>query len=43
MVAAETLQRLAALKKRVWLGPTLHDIDDAADLVHLPDTFLLNS
>ena len=43
VVAAETLQRLAALKKRVWLGPTLHDIDDAADLVHLPDTFLLNS
>ena len=43
VVAAETLQRLAALEKRVWLGPTLHDIDDAADLVHLPDTFSLNS
>jgi hypothetical protein len=43
VVAAETLQRLAALKKRVWLGPTLHDIDDAADLVHLPDTFSLSS
>ena len=42
VVAAETLQRLAALKKRVWLGPTLQDIDDAADLVHLPDTFSLN-
>lgn len=43
VVAAETLQRLAALKKRVWLGPTLHDIDDAADLVHLPNTFSLSS
>ena len=38
-VAAETLHRLAALGMRVWLGPTLHDIDEAADLVHLPDTF----
>jgi len=43
VVAAETRQRLIALKKRVWLGPTLHDIDDAADLVHLPDTFSLSS
>ena len=43
VVAAETLQRLAALGLRVWLGPTLHDIDDAADLVHLPDTFSLSS
>ena len=43
VVAAETLGRLAALKKRVWLGPTLHDIDDAVDLVHLPDTFSLSS
>ena len=43
VVAAETLQRLTALKKRVWLGPTLHDIDDAADLVHLPDTISLSS
>jgi len=39
VVAAETLRRLAALGLSVWLGPTLHDIDDAADLVHLPDTF----
>lgn len=37
-VAAETLRRLAALGLRVWLGPTLHDIDEAADLVHLPAT-----
>ena len=38
-VAAETLHRLAAFGMRVWLGPTLHDIDESADLVHLPDTF----
>ena len=43
VVAAETLRRLAALGLSVWLGPTLHDIDDAADLVHLPDTFSLSS
>ena len=42
VVAAETLQRFAELKKRVWLGPTLQDIDDAVDMVHLPDTFSLN-
>ena len=35
-VAALTLQRLAALGQRVWVGPTLHDIDEPADLVHLP-------
>jgi hypothetical protein len=35
-VAALTLQRLAALGQRVWMGPTLHDIDEPADLVHLP-------
>jgi rSAM/selenodomain-associated transferase 1 len=39
-VAAETLQRLAALGLRVWQGTMLHDIDEAADLVHLPDGFL---
>lgn len=38
-VAADTLQRLAALGRRVWQGPVLHDIDEAADLVHLPDAF----
>jgi len=36
-VAAETLRRLAALGLRVWQGPTLHDMDEPADLVHLPD------
>jgi len=35
-VAAVTLQRLSALEQRVWVGPTLHDIDEPADLVHLP-------
>ncbi|MES2951000.1 MAG: TIGR04282 family arsenosugar biosynthesis glycosyltransferase [Pseudomonadota bacterium] len=36
VVADETLRRLAALNMRVWLGPQLHDIDEPADLVHLP-------
>ena len=36
IVAAETLRRLAARGLRVWLGPTLHDIDEPADLFHLP-------
>jgi rSAM/selenodomain-associated transferase 1 len=35
-VAAETLRRMAALGLRVWQGPTLHDIDEPADLAHLP-------
>lgn len=35
-VAAETQRRMAALDLRVWQGPTLHDIDEAADLTHLP-------
>lgn len=35
-VAACTLQRLAARRQRVWVGPQLHDIDEPADLVHLP-------
>jgi rSAM/selenodomain-associated transferase 1 len=39
-VAADTLQRLSALGLRVWQGPVLHDIDEAADLVHLPDGFM---
>ncbi len=39
-VAAETLQRLAALGRSTWVGPTLHDIDEPADLVHLPSHFL---
>ena len=36
VVAAETLRRLAALGLSVWLGPTLHDIDEPADRIHLP-------
>ncbi len=36
-VASETLRRMAALNLRVWLGPTLHDIDEPADLQHVPD------
>ena len=38
-VAGETLRRMAALNLRVWLGPQLHDIDEPADLVHLPQTW----
>ncbi len=38
-VAGETLRRMAALNMRVWLGPQLHDIDEAADLLHLPPTW----
>lgn len=41
-VGAETLRRLAGLGMRVWQGPTLHDIDEAADLAHLPDSFLIH-
>jgi len=36
VVAAETLRRLAAHGLSVWLGPTLHDIDEPSDRVHLP-------
>ena len=35
-VAAETLRRLALRGLRAWLGPTLHDIDEPADLFYLP-------
>lgn len=38
-VAAETLHRMAALGLRVWQGPTLHDIDEPADLARLPLDF----
>ena len=38
-VALETLRRMAELGLTVWLGPQLHDIDEAADLVHLPPDF----
>ena len=40
VVAFETLRRMAAANMRVWQGPTLHDIDEPADLQHVPD-FLL--
>ena len=39
-VAAETLSRMAALGLDVWCGPLLHDIDEPADLAHLPAGFL---
>ena len=42
VVAVETLRRMAALKLRVWPGPALHDIDEPADLQHVPD-FLLKT
>ena len=40
VVSAETLRRMATLNMRVWQGPTLHDIDEPADLQHLPTLFL---
>ena len=36
-VAVKTLQRMASLNLRVWQGPTLHDIDEPADLEHVPN------
>jgi hypothetical protein len=39
-VAGETLRRMRALGLRVWQGPLLHDIDEPADLIHLPSHFL---
>ncbi|MHB1199356.1 MAG: TIGR04282 family arsenosugar biosynthesis glycosyltransferase [Polaromonas sp.] len=38
-VAFDTLRRMAALHMRVWQGPWLHDIDEPADLAHLPAEF----
>jgi len=38
-VASETLRRMAALQLRVWQAPPLHDMDEPADLAHLPATF----
>jgi rSAM/selenodomain-associated transferase 1 len=35
-VARRTLERLRALHWRVWVGETLHDIDEPGDLRHLP-------
>ena len=42
-VATETLRRLEALGLKVWLGTTLHDIDEPADLQYLPAGFLPHS
>lgn len=39
-VAAQTLRRLDRLGRSTWIGPTLNDIDEPADLVHLPSTLL---
>ena len=39
VVAADTLHRMASLNLRVWQGPLLHDIDEQADLEHLPASF----
>jgi hypothetical protein len=33
-VAALTLERLAALGWKVWVGDTLRDVDEPADLLH---------
>lgn len=35
VIAPETLRRMAALNLRIWQGPTLHDIDEPADLQHV--------
>jgi len=40
-VAAETLRRLAAQGLSVWRGPTLHDIDEGADLLHVPPEWMI--
>lgn len=39
-VAALSLQRCARLGLSVWQGPTLPDIDEPADLRHLPDSLV---
>lgn len=40
-VCALTLERLSHTS--VWVGPTLHDIDEPADLVHWPDQALITA
>ena len=37
VVASETMRRMGTLNMRVWQGPKLHDIDEPADLQHVPD------
>ena len=39
VVASQTLQRMAVHNLSVWQGPTLHDIDEPADLQYVPDLF----
>lgn len=39
-VLAATLARIAALGWRIALRPAMHDIDDPADLIHLPAAWL---
>ena len=38
-VASETLRRMTSLSLRVWQGPLLYDIDEPANLKHLPAAF----
>lgn len=38
-VTAETLRRLAGLGLSVWVGPTLNDIDEPADLRFVPGSW----
>lgn len=40
-VAGHTLRRFGLLGYSVWTGPLLHDIDEPADLVHLPPSWRL--
>ena len=39
VVAAETLRRMGSAGLKIWQGPVLHDIDEPADLAHLPAAF----
>ena len=40
-VAGDTLRRFGLLGYSVWTSPLLHDIDEPADLVHLPPSWRL--
>ncbi len=39
-VASETIRRLELQSRSVWIGPSLHDIDEPADLAHLPQSLV---
>lgn len=43
VVAAETQRRLAGLGLSVWVGPTLNDIDEPADLRFVPGSWNFRS